>query len=63
MYEKRRIEMKKEQLAKATIDLNIQLCKLHDYTQTRSFAQHQLGMAPLKLSQVVTVTQPLLFKV
>lgn len=57
MYEKRRLEMKKELLTKATIDLNVQLCRLHDYTHTQSIACYQLGMAPLKLSQVITMTQ------
>lgn len=59
MYEKRRLEMKKEQLAKASIDLNVQLCKLHDYTHTQSIACYQLGMTPLKLSQVITMTESL----
>lgn len=57
MYEKRRLEVKKEQLAKQKIELQVRLCTLHDYTQTRSHASYQLGMKPLKLSQVVTVTQ------
>lgn len=58
MYEKRRLELRKEQLAKEKIELQVRLCALHDYTQTRSHARYQLGMTPLKLSQVVTVTQP-----
>ncbi|MBS1987835.1 cell division protein FtsL [Candidatus Dependentiae bacterium] len=57
MYEKRRLEIRKEQLAKEKIELQVRLCALHDYTQTRSHASHQLGMTPLKLSQVITVTQ------
>ncbi len=56
MYEKRRLEIRKEHLAKQKIELRVRLCALQDYTQTRSHASNQLGMTTLKLSQVVTVT-------
>ncbi|GEM_PF-1262378 len=57
MYKKRRLELQKERLLKQKIELQVRLCELHDYTQTRSNASHKLGMTTLALSQVVTVTQ------
>jgi hypothetical protein len=56
LYQRRRIEMKKELLVKDMASIQVQLCQLCDYAATKSFACHQLGMAPLKFDQVVTFT-------
>lgn len=57
LYQRRRIEMKKENLLKGIADTQVQLYALQDYTQTKSFACYQLGMTQLTLAQVITVTE------
>lgn len=57
LYERRRIEIKKENLIKQVSNLQIELSKLHDYTITRSVALNKFYMQPLKIDQMVTITQ------
>lgn len=61
-YSKQRVEMKKEHLQKAIINLTVELSRLQDFTITQSVAMHQLRMSSLSVAQVITFTQPLIEK-
>jgi cell division protein FtsL len=56
-YEKQRLENKKNELRKERNKLLSELFILKNQRDVKRLAQEKLGMKPLKLSQVITLTQ------
>ena len=55
-YERQRIENYISHLKKREADLQVQLFELKKQERVKKIAQEKLGMRPLKLSQVITIT-------
>ncbi len=56
-YEKQRFEKKNSKLRKKKNELLVQYFKLKNQHRVKNVAQQDLGMQPIKLSQVITFTQ------
>jgi hypothetical protein len=57
MYEKQRIERKKEFFRKKKNNLLVELYKMKSPKLVREKAREHLGMKDLKISQIVTITE------
>jgi len=55
-YEKQRAENKINFLKQKKNDLVVKALALKDYNKIKKFAEEKLGMQPLRLSQVITVS-------